>query len=81
MDELIKHHPCNWHLIITDNYITVNKNKLDLYEAIKWAKKYCPHYITNQYHGNHHGNDLIDFFFLDQPEARKEMNWFILRWS
>jgi hypothetical protein len=81
MDELIKHHTCNWHLIITDNYITVNRNKLDLYEAIQWAKKHCSHYITNQYHGNHHGNDLIDFFFLDQPEARKEMNWFILRWS
>lgn len=80
MDEL-KHLPCNWHLKITGNYITVNRNKLNLYDAIQWTKKHCPHYITNQYHGNHHGNDLIDFFFLDTNQAKKEMMWFVLKWS
>lgn len=68
----------NWHMKITDNYITVDRNKLDLYSAIEWTKKNCPHYITNQYHITH---DLIDFYFLDQPGARKDMSWFILRWS
>ena len=71
----------DYHLTITDNYITVNKQQLNLYEAIQWAKKNCPHYITNQYHSNHHVNDLIDFFFIDTDQARKEMMWFILRWS
>lgn len=79
MDEL-KHLPCNWHLKITGNYITVNRNKLNLYDAIQWTKKHCPHYITNQYHCNLHGNDLIDFFFLDTNEAKKEMMWFVLKW-
>jgi hypothetical protein len=70
-----------YHMKITDNYITVNRNKLDIVEAIKWVKKNCPHYITNQYHGNYHGNDLIDFFFLDKSAAKAEMTMFILRWS
>lgn len=70
-----------YHMLVTDNYITVNRQRLDLYDVIKWTKKNCPHYITNQYHGGYHGNDLIDFFFLESEQARKEMNWFILRWS
>jgi hypothetical protein len=70
-----------WHMKVTDNYITVNRQRLDLYAAINWVKKNCPHYITNQYHGGHHGNDLIDFFFLDNEQARKEIAWFILRWQ
>jgi hypothetical protein len=71
----------DYHMRITDNYITVNRNKLNFYEVLQWVKKNCPHYITNQYHGNHYGNDLIDFFFLDKEEAKKEMTMFILRWS
>jgi len=73
----------NWHMKITDNYITVDRNKLDLYSAIQWTKKNCPHYITNQYHRDDNviTHDLIDFYFLDQPNARKDMCWFILRWS
>lgn len=69
------------HMVITDNYITVDKQKLDLFEAIQWAKLNCPHYITNGYHGNHHGNDLIDFFFIDCEQGKKEMSWFLLRWA
>jgi hypothetical protein len=73
------------HLKITDNYITVNRNRVDLYEVIDWTKKNCPHYITNDYHrkhhGNDHGNDLVDFFFIDADRGKKEMAWFILRWS
>ena len=73
----------NWHMKITDNYITVDRSKLDLYSAIQWAKKNCPHYITNQYHsdGNTITHDLINFYFLDYPGARKDMSWFILRWA
>lgn len=71
----------NWHMRITDNYITVDRNKVDLYNAIHWAKKNCPTYITNNYHGKHHGNDLIDFFFLNGEQGRKDMSWFLLRWS
>jgi hypothetical protein len=76
----------NWHMKITDNYITVDRNKLgkeNLYSAIQWAKKNCPHYITNQYHRDDNviTHDLIDFYFLDYPSARKDMCWFILRWS
>ena len=70
-----------YHMAVTDNYITVNRQRLDLYDVIEWTKKNCPNYITNQYHGGYHGNDLIDFFFLDSEQARKEMNWFVLRWS
>lgn len=70
-----------YHMKVTQNYITVDRQRLDLYSAIKWAKKNCPRYITNQYHGNHHGNDLIDFYFIDDEQGIKEMSWFILRWS
>ena len=70
----------DYHLTITDNYITVNRQRLNLYEAIQWAKKNCPHYITNDYHRKDE-YDLIDFFFIDTDQARKEMMWFILRWS
>lgn len=71
----------NYHMMVSGNCITVDKTRLDLYAAIQWTKQNCPHYITNQYHGNYHGNDLIDFFFIDSDQARKEMTWFMLRWS
>lgn len=71
----------DYHMCITDNYITVNRQRVDLYEAVNWAKQHCPSYITNDYHGGHYGNDLIDFFFFNTEKARKEMTWFILRWS
>lgn len=72
-----------WHMRVIDYSIVVNRKRLDvdLFEVIQWTKKNCPHYICNQYHGGHYGNDLIDFLFLDQPDVRNEMNWFILRWS
>lgn len=69
------------HMVVTDNYITVNKQLVDLWTVVEWTKLNCPHYITNQYHGNHHGNDLIDFFFIDCERGKKEMMWFLLRWS
>ncbi len=71
----------NYHMKITGNAITVDRKKLDLYAAIDWSKKHCPHYITNHYHGGYDGNDLIDFCFLDCEKGQQEMNWFIMRWS
>lgn len=71
----------DYHMRITDNYITVDRQRLNLREVVEWVKKYCPHYITNQYHNHEDGEGLIDFFFLDRVEARKEMAWFILKWT
>jgi len=34
--------------------------------------KSIAHYITNQYHGGYHGNDLIDFFFLDYRSKKRD---------
>lgn len=66
---------------IMGNYITVDKNKVPIYEAIHWAKNNCTHYITNCYHEDYHGNNLINFFFIDSDQGRKEINWFVLRWA
>jgi len=69
------------HMQITDNYITVDRNQIDVYEAIQWVKKTCKTYVTNQYTASDTNYDFINFYFLDHHEAKKEMSWFILRWS
>ena len=69
------------HMTITKNYITVDREKIDLYDAIRWAKENCPHYITNDYHPHPVRYSLVDFFFIDSEEAKKEMTMFLLKWT
>lgn len=54
------------------------------WEALEWAKKHCPSYITNDVHtyintdGVELGDvDRIDYYFGDEKEALM----FRLRWS
>jgi hypothetical protein len=68
------------HMKITDNYVTVDRAQVDVYQAIHWAKQHCPHYITNDYHAGPELG-LVDFFFLRGSEAQREMIWFVMRWS
>ena len=50
------------------------------WEALGWAKKNCPSYITNAGHQDEHGKydvDKIDYFFADDRDAVA----FMLRWQ
>ena len=69
------------HMAINKNCITVDREKIDLYCAIDWAKENCPHYITNDYHPHPVTYRLVDFFFHDCEAAKKEMTMFVLRWA
>jgi hypothetical protein len=62
------------------NYIVVDKDHAK--EALEWAKKNCPNYITNDYHMvgyNDYDGSKIEFFF--HPDAKEEMMLFALMWS
>jgi hypothetical protein len=71
----------NYHMRFTDNYITIDRARVNIHEIINWAKSTCPTYITNAYHANYEGNDLIDLYFMNNEQGRKEMNWLLLRWA
>lgn len=49
-----------------------------VWEALVWAKKNCPSYITNAICDgyNTHDNNKIDYFFADE----NDMLIFALRW-
>ena len=50
-----------------------------LWEPTKWAKKYCPSYITNDIHMdgyNTYDATKIDYHFSDEKDAI----WFMLKW-
>lgn len=65
-----------------NNWVTIKTEVVE--EALAWAKKHCPHYITNNYHKvddvvwdtNH-----IDFFFVNNHPGQKEMLMFRLMWQ
>lgn len=63
------------------NLTVHRKNYEDFDRILIWVKKNCPHYITNDYHGNHHGNELIDFFFVPCEQGKREMMLVKLAWS
>jgi hypothetical protein len=46
------------------------------WEALAWAKKYCPSYITNEMNINGQGVS-IDYYFGDE----KDLILFKLRWE
>lgn len=54
-------------------------------EALEWAKKNCPSYITNQAHllaykdsnGVDSAGYMIEYYFANERDAA----WFSLRWS
>lgn len=52
-----------------------------VWQALYWAKKNCPSYITNAVHDDVFSgmpdNTKIDYFFSDE----KDMLVFILRWG
>jgi hypothetical protein len=50
------------------------------WEALAWAKKHSPSYVTNDLHQdgyNHYDLYQIDYFFSDEQDAI----WFKLRWT
>jgi len=50
------------------------------WQALAWAKKHCPSYITNDAHCdgyNHYDTTKIDYFFSDEKDALM----FILKWA
>lgn len=50
------------------------------WQALEWAKKHCPSYITNDVHPygyNTYDRKKIDYFFSDE----KDVIWFKLRWG
>ncbi len=71
----------NLHMTIQENYVIVDNKQCDAFEVLQWVKKNCPHYITNHYHEQKGGNNLIDFCFVYSEQGKKEMAWMILRWS
>ena len=50
------------------------------WQALAWAKKYCPSYITNDVHQdgyNTYDTSKIDYFFGNDKEAMV----FLLKWK
>jgi len=62
------------------NYVTVHYRKYN--DALEWAKKYCPGYITNDYHQcgpDEFSPSYYDFFFSLNTE--EDMTAFKLHWG
>jgi hypothetical protein len=62
------------------NWVTVDYSKVD--EALEWAKKNCPGYITNDYHrvsADEFDIMFVDFFFV--ANATEDIVAFRLRFQ
>jgi hypothetical protein len=64
------------------NFVIIGRKNVE--DALEWAKKNCPNYITTTYHPteylNNYEEDRFNFFFSDSDQGRNEMAWFSLRW-
>lgn len=63
-------------------HLTIHRKNYDAFDQImKWVKQHCSTYITNDYHGGHHGNELIDLLFIPSEQAKQEILLIKLIWS